>query len=151
MRFIRNNHTDTAAHRHMDTAPRTEPELPAQRRFPLQNARPPAPEPPSPAQASPSARVLESQASSTYDPSLDLTLHEPQATLLKRQDDFGRIAANHRLKAFFKLGVVKAMGDHRANIQTGLQHDGHLVPGLVHLPAVDSLDGQHVEDDGPPV
>ena len=27
-----------------------------------------------------------------------------------------------------------------------LEHDGHLVPGFVHLAAVDALDGEHVED-----
>ena len=32
-----------------------------------------------------------------------------------------------------------------------LQHHGHLVPGLVHLPAVDALDREHVEDDRVPV
>ena len=32
-----------------------------------------------------------------------------------------------------------------------MQHDRHLVPGLVHLAAVDALDGEHVEDDGVPV
>ena len=32
------------------------------------------------------------------------------------------------------------------DIQAGLQHHGHLVPGLVHLAAIDALDGEHVED-----
>ena len=33
----------------------------------------------------------------------------------------------------------------------GLQHHRHLVPGLVHLAAVDAFDREHVEDDGVPV
>ena len=39
------------------------------------------------------------------------------------------------------------MRDHRRDVEPGLDHDGHLVPGLVHLAAVDALQRQHVEDD----
>jgi hypothetical protein len=37
------------------------------------------------------------------------------------------------------------------DVEARLEHDGHLVPGLIHLAAVDALDGEHVEDDGVPV
>ena len=43
------------------------------------------------------------------------------------------------------------MGDDRRQVQAALDEYRHLVPGLVHLPAVDTADGQHVEDDFFPV
>ena len=39
------------------------------------------------------------------------------------------------------------MRDHRRDVEAGLHHHRHLVPGLVHLAAVDALQRQHVEDD----
>ena len=36
-------------------------------------------------------------------------------------------------------------------VDTSVKEVGHLVPGLVHLAAVDAFDGDHVEDDGFPV
>ena len=54
-------------------------------------------------------------------------------------------------KPFWKSRVVEAVRDDRADVQARLEHDGHLVPGLVHFPAVDALDGEHVEDDRVPV
>ena len=43
------------------------------------------------------------------------------------------------------------MGDHRADVEPTLKHDGHLVPGLIHTATVDAGDGEHVEDDLVPV
>ena len=43
------------------------------------------------------------------------------------------------------------MRDHRGDVEPRLQQDGHLVPGFVHLPAIDSFDGQHIEYDVAPV
>src|SRR5262249_14633086 len=43
------------------------------------------------------------------------------------------------------------MRDYGGNIKTGFQHDGHLVPRLVHLTSVDSLDREHVEYDLMPI
>ena len=45
------------------------------------------------------------------------------------------------------LAVVEAVGDGRRDVQPGLEHHRHLVPGLVHLAAVDAADRQLVEDD----
>ena len=39
------------------------------------------------------------------------------------------------------------MGDYRVDVQTALQHAGHLVPGLEHLTPVDSFQDQPFEDD----
>ena len=43
------------------------------------------------------------------------------------------------------------MGDDAGDVEAALEHDGHLVPGLVHLAAVDAADGELVEDDLVPV
>ena len=40
----------------------------------------------------------------------------------------------------------QAMGDDAADVETALQHGGHLVPGLEDAPAVDALDLQALED-----
>jgi len=42
---------------------------------------------------------------------------------------------------------MNAIGDHRPDVEPRADQDGHLVPGLVHLPAVDPTQGQLVEDD----
>ena len=43
------------------------------------------------------------------------------------------------------------MGDDRCDREARLEHHGHLVPSVVHFPAVDALDRDHVEDDRRPV
>ena len=43
------------------------------------------------------------------------------------------------------------MGDDRFDVQSALEHHGHFVPGLVHLPPVNAFDRQHIEDDFVPV
>ena len=53
----------------------------------------------------------------------------------------------HGVEALLEVLEAVAVGDHRGDVQARLEHDGHLVPGLVHLAAVDALDGDHVEDD----
>ena len=47
--------------------------------------------------------------------------------------------------------TAKRCGDDRRDVQAGLDHRRHHVPGLVHLAAVDALDREHVEDDPVPV
>jgi hypothetical protein len=46
---------------------------------------------------------------------------------------------------------LEAVGDHLADVQTVFQHGDHLVPGLEDLAAVDTLDGDGLEDDPAPV
>src|SRR5437773_11300942 len=46
---------------------------------------------------------------------------------------------------------MEAMRDHGFYVQAALEHDGHLVPGLIHLAAVDAFDSQHVENDFVPI
>ena len=43
------------------------------------------------------------------------------------------------------------MSDDRGDIQAGLQHAAHLVPGFVHFTTVDTLDDQALEDHFVPV
>ena len=57
----------------------------------------------------------------------------------------------HDLEALLELGVGEAVRDDRRDVQPGLEHHRHLVPGLVHLAAVDALDREHVEDHRVPV
>src|SRR5262245_10606393 len=46
-----------------------------------------------------------------------------------------------------EVGGGEAVRDHGRDVEPGLQHHRHLVPGLVHLAAIDPLHRQHVEDD----
>ena len=43
------------------------------------------------------------------------------------------------------------MRNHRLDVESRFKHHRHFVPGLIHLPAIDALDRQHVEDDVLPV
>src|SRR5712664_3711203 len=67
------------------------------------------------------------------------------------QNHFPRLAGDHLVKAFLEIRIMESVGDHRAEIQAALDHDSHHVPGLVHLPTVNALDGEHIEDNQVPV
>ena len=67
------------------------------------------------------------------------------------EDHFACIPRTHGREARLKLVPRKMMCDDRRDIHAWFQHDRHLVPGFVHLAAVDALDGEHVEDDLAPV
>src|SRR5438094_5712807 len=43
------------------------------------------------------------------------------------------------------------MCDDRAYVEAGLEQDGHLVPGFIHLTAVDPFERKHIENDFVPV
>src|SRR5512144_2547148 len=60
-------------------------------------------------------------------------------------DDLARFAGARGGERGFVLAEREAVGDRRADVQPRLEHHGHLVPGLVHLPAVDALHGEHLE------
>jgi hypothetical protein len=57
------------------------------------------------------------------------------------EHDFAGIAGFHQLDRFLELRVREAVGDNRRNVETGLDHGSHFVPGFVHLPAVNAFDG----------
>ena len=67
------------------------------------------------------------------------------------EDDFAGVAGAHGVEALFIVAPVHAMCDDLGDVETALEHDRHLVPGLVHLAPVDAADGELVEDDLVPV
>ncbi len=67
------------------------------------------------------------------------------------QDDFTGLARLHGFEAFGEFGVVQAVSDYGADIESALQHHRHLIPGLVHFAAVDAVNCEHIEDDLSPV
>src|SRR5262245_66636459 len=67
------------------------------------------------------------------------------------QDDLAAVARQHHVEAFLKILPAEAMRHDRGNIEPRLQHHGHVIPRLVHLAAIDALEGEHVEDDEVPV
>src|SRR5581483_3556312 len=79
------------------------------------------------------------------------TNHRRALILVPVQNHLARTAGHHGLEATLEFCVVEAVGDHRTDIEPGLQHDCHLVPCLVHLAAVNALDREHVEDHRAPV
>ena len=62
--------------------------------------------------------------------------------MLPVHDDLAGVALAGRGEGGLELAEAEAMGDGRSDVQPGLEHDGHLVPGLVHLAAVDAAQGQ---------
>src|SRR5215472_18374466 len=54
------------------------------------------------------------------------------------QDHLARVPRHHHFEALLKFAVVETVRNHRRNVHTRLQQHAHLVPGLVHLPAVDA-------------
>ena len=54
------------------------------------------------------------------------------------EDYLAGVAGAHGGEAVFVVAPVHAMGDDGGDVEAGLEHDGHHVPGLVHLAAVDS-------------
>src|SRR5208283_532974 len=61
------------------------------------------------------------------------------------------LARAHGVESLLELPEPVTVSDHRVDVQARLKHHGHLVPGLVHLAAVNPADGDHVEHDGLPV
>src|ERR1019366_1503792 len=67
------------------------------------------------------------------------------------QNHFARLSRDHRVKSLLKVVERESVRNHRRNIQSRLDHHRHLVPRVIHLPAIDALDRDHVEDHLPPV
>src|SRR6185437_13648257 len=67
------------------------------------------------------------------------------------QDDLSalpRVPDRERLLVVLEREAVR---DDRRDVETRLHEDGHLVPGLEDLPAVDASDREHLEDHLRPV
>jgi hypothetical protein len=67
------------------------------------------------------------------------------------QHDLTTLTRQHRVESLLEVGVVEAVRDDRLDVQAALQHHCHFVPRLVHFATINSLDGQHVEDDDIPI
>src|ERR1051325_851718 len=65
------------------------------------------------------------------------------AQLLPVENYFARLPAQHGCKAFFEFRVMKAMRDHRPDVEAALQHHRHFVPGFIHFAAIDAFERQH--------
>ncbi len=73
------------------------------------------------------------------------------ACLIPIENDFTGITGTHHFETFCKFRKVQAVRDDRADVKAALKHHRHLVPGLIHLPAVDAFDREAAEDHSVPV
>src|SRR4026207_1759122 len=62
-------------------------------------------------------------------------------------DHLARIARAGCGKRGLEVPETEAVRDRRSDIEPRLEHDRHLVPGLVHLATIDAPDREHLEDD----
>src|SRR5208282_5196593 len=53
------------------------------------------------------------------------------SSLVPGQDHLARLARLHDGEALLEVPEVVVVGDDGVDVQAGLEHDGHLVPGLV--------------------
>src|SRR6202162_3620658 len=67
------------------------------------------------------------------------------------EHDFAGVAGFHELDSFAKLAEREAVGDDRGDVEAGLDERGHLVPGFVHLAAINSFDSELIKDDQVPI
>ena len=71
--------------------------------------------------------------------------------LLPVEDDLPALPGAHEVEAALEVREGHPVRDDRGYVEPALDHGGHLVPGVVHLPSVDAADREHVEDDLVPV
>src|SRR6266702_6964308 len=67
------------------------------------------------------------------------------------ENDLAGVAGAHGGEACLVVTPVHAVSNDAGDIQAALEHHRHLVPGLVHLSAVDAANSELVEDDLVPV
>src|SRR5690554_1148854 len=67
------------------------------------------------------------------------------------QNYLAGIARCHYIKCFLIISIIEMMSNNRRDIQTGLDHYLHLVPGFKHFTAIDTLDCEAVEHNLIPV
>ena len=77
---------------------------------------------------------------------LELLAHSLEHHCSQFEDDLAALAAGGDREGLLEVAVGEAVRDHRRDVEARLEHHRHLVPGLVHLAAVDALDREHVED-----
>src|ERR1700733_14067114 len=67
------------------------------------------------------------------------------------ENHFRRVSRAHCGKALLVVVPRQAGRDDWRYIQARLEHHRHQIPGLVHLAAVDALNGDHIENDFAPI
>src|SRR5690606_31580485 len=67
------------------------------------------------------------------------------------EDDLARPARFHQVEALLELVGRELVAQHLVQGETRQHQLGHLVPGLVHPPAVDAVQGEALEDHAVPV
>src|SRR4051794_26539701 len=81
----------------------------------------------------------------------DRIKRKPPSARFPVEDHAPGVPGHHDLEALLELAPGEVVGDDRLDVEAALEHHVHLVPGLVHLAAVDPLDGEHGEDHRVPV
>src|SRR5262245_62135707 len=93
--------------------------------------------------------VCSSRSSSSRIASLSVIVQ--YGLLAPIENDFTGIPGTQHGKSLFVIGVMKTVGDDGRNVQSGFEHDSHLVPGFVHLASIDTFDREHVKNDPVPI
>src|SRR5260221_13522718 len=75
----------------------------------------------------------------------------PARSSLPVEEDAPGVPGVYPLEGALELRVGETVCDHGLDVEAAVEHHRHLVPGLVHLAAVDALDREHAEDDDVPV
>ena len=78
-------------------------------------------------------------------PRLMLSIRSNSRTILPELPDFISSMAS------LNFAIREAVCDHWQNVEARLDHGGHFVPRFIHLPSINSFDGQLIEDHKVPV
>src|SRR5215472_4336234 len=70
-----------------------------------------------------------------------------QSILGPGTDHLAAVTGIHQVEAFLEIVDVDLVRQHLLQREAGQQHLRHLVPGLVHAPAVDAVQHEALEDD----
>src|SRR5690606_23920521 len=79
------------------------------------------------------------------------TGHLPSASAYPAEHDLAGLARFHQVEALLELVRRQLVAEYLAQREAVEHQLGHLVPGLVHAPAVDAVQDQALEDHAVPV
>src|SRR5215468_2376357 len=79
------------------------------------------------------------------------TPHDRCLPVIPGEDHLAALGAADSGEGLPEIGGIELVRDDRRNIESRMDQDRHLVPGLEHLAPVDALDRDHVGDQVPPV
>jgi len=74
-----------------------------------------------------------------------------QSGVLPVENDLTGVAGAHNGECLLVFPPGEAMRNDRRDIEATSQHHGHLVPGFLHLAAIDALDSEHAKDHAVPI